>query len=90
MFSLSLTFSIFRTALETIDKLSTSLDFTDYSSQIIHAIVDVLGNALQYIISTLLQYIISILSQYTLIKYIGCFNILAVWEILMIFIDYFK
>ena len=32
-----------RTALETIEKLSATLDFTDYSSQIIHAIVDILG-----------------------------------------------
>ena len=30
-------------ALETIEKLSSSLDFSDYCSQIIHAVVDVLG-----------------------------------------------
>ena len=33
-----------RTGLETIEKLSSTLDFTDYSSQIIHAVVEVLGN----------------------------------------------
>ena len=30
-----------RTALETIEKLTATLDFTDFSSQIIHAIVEV-------------------------------------------------
>ena len=35
-------YPIFRTALETIEKLSSTLDFTDYSSQIIHAVVDIL------------------------------------------------
>lgn len=31
-----------KTGLETIEKLSSTLDFTDYSSQIIHAVVEVL------------------------------------------------
>ena len=30
-----------RTALETIEKLSHTLDFSDYASQIIHAIIQV-------------------------------------------------
>ena len=33
-----------RTALETIEKLTATLDFTDFSSQIIHAIVEVCSN----------------------------------------------
>ena len=32
----------FRTALETIEKLSQTVDFSDYASQIIHAVVAVL------------------------------------------------
>ena len=39
-----------RTGLETIEKLSSTLDFTDYSSQIIHAVVEVLGNHDCYVI----------------------------------------
>ena len=42
-----------RTALETIEKLSATLDFTDYSSQIIHAIVDILGLCICLYASTL-------------------------------------
>lgn len=33
--------NIFRTALETVEKLSHTLDFSDYASQIIHAIIQV-------------------------------------------------
>ena len=32
---------VYRTALETIERLSRTLDFSDYASQIIHAIVQV-------------------------------------------------
>ena len=34
-----------RTALETIEKLSHTLDFTDHASQIIHALVHVLDQS---------------------------------------------
>ena len=37
--------SLSRTALETIEKLSHTLDFTDHASQIIHALVHVLDQS---------------------------------------------